>query len=625
MTDTKTTYGLPGKQVRKSLALLGRGMAQEKRIYVLAIGSSSIFGALTVLLSRVLGWLTDSTLLPILAGTKPANAVWLGAGILFAVVVGLALSIAARRIFAAMGTFALQAKHREALSAQLVTLPPQWHRQNSTGRLLSNVSSDAEAATTVFNPLPYALGVVVMLGISAYALFSVDLWLALAAMAIIPLMIAANVVFQRYMTPAVTLAQELRGEVAEVAHESFEGATLVKAMGTQSIENDRFTEQTQRLRNANVRVGVVRAMFDPVIEALPNIGSLAVLLVGVVRASQGYLGPGDIVGAAYLLSLLAVPVRSFGWVLADLPRSVIGYDRVAQVVDTVSTITPGTQSLTQERHTPLSVTFDHVAYTVIEEDGPVTILDDVSFHIPPGDVIALMGKTGAGKTTAVSLIARLADSTSGQLLLGEQDVKTLSRQALSDSVAFVAQTAFIFDDTVRANITLEDSSSVRTANQSQYPDAQVWEALELAQIAEHVRGLDGGLEAKLGERGSNLSGGQRQRFSIARALIRKPQVLILDDATSALDPEVEQAILQGLRTVLKTTVIMVAYRAASAKMADSVVFLGDGQILAMGSHEQLLATSAPYSELALAYDRETAARAELAAQTGPSMTTQEGN
>lgn len=625
MTDTKTTYGLPGKQVSKSLALLGRGMAQEKRIYVLAIGSSSIFGALTVLLSRVLGWLTDSTLLPILAGTKPANAVWLGAGILFAVVVGLALSIAARRIFAAMGTFALQAKHREALSSQLVTLPPQWHRQNSTGRLLSNVSSDAEAATTVFNPLPYALGVVVMLGISAYALFSVDLWLALAAMAIIPLMIAANVVFQRYMTPAVTLAQELRGEVAEVAHESFEGATLVKAMGAQSIENDRFTEQTQRLRNANVRVGVVRAMFDPVIEALPNIGSLAVLLVGVVRASQGHLGPGDIVGAAYLLSLLAVPVRSFGWVLADLPRSVIGYDRVAQVVDTVSTITPGTQSLTQERHTPLSVTFDHVAYTVIEEDGPVTILDDVSFHIPPGDVIALMGKTGAGKTTAVSLIARLADSTSGQLLLGEQDVKTLSRQALSDSVAFVAQTAFIFDDTVRANITLEDSSSVRTANQSQYTDAQVWEALELAQIAEHVRGLDGGLEAKLGERGSNLSGGQRQRLSIARALIRKPQVLILDDATSALDPEVEQAILQGLRTVLKTTVIMVAYRAASAKMADSVVFLGDGQILAMGSHEQLLATSAPYSELALAYDRETAARAELAAQTGPSMTTQEGN
>lgn len=625
MTERETIYGLPGKQVRKSLSLLSRGIAQEKRIYVLAIGSSSIFGALTVLISRVLGWLTDSTLLPILAGTKPANAVWLGGGILFLVVIGLALSIAARRIFAAMGTFALQAKHREALSSQLVSLPPQWHRQNSTGRLLSNVSSDAEAATTVFNPLPYALGVVVMLGISAYALFSVDLWLALAAMAIIPLMIAANVVFQKYMTPAVTRAQELRGEVAEVAHESFEGATLVKAMGTQSIENDRFTEETQRLRNANVRVGVVRAMFDPVIEALPNIGSLAVLLVGVIRASQGYLGPGDIVGAAYLLSLLAVPVRSFGWVLADLPRSVIGYDRVAQVVDTVSPLRAGNQSLTQERTAPLSVTFDHVAYTVTEEDGPVTILDDVSFHIPAGQVIALMGKTGSGKTTAVSLIARLADPTSGRVRLGDQNVRDLTRQVLSDSVAFVAQTAFIFDDTVRANITLEDSSSVGAANQSQFSDEQVWEALELAHIAQHVRGLDGQLEAKLGERGSNLSGGQRQRLSIARALIRKPQVLVLDDATSALDPEVEQAILSGLRTALKTTVIMVAYRAASAKMADSVVFLGDGQILAMGSHEQLLGTSAPYSELALAYDRETAARAELAAQTGPSLTPKEGN
>lgn len=601
---TKKQYSLPGNQLRKSLTLMGRGIAQEKRIYVLAIGVSALFGGLTVLISRVLGWLTDSTLLPILTGTAPAATVWKGAGVLFAVVVALALSIAGRRVFAAMGTFALQAKHREALSKQLVGLPPQWHRQNSTGRLLSNMSSDAEAATTVFNPLPYALGVVVMLGISAVALFSVDLWLALAAMVIIPIMIAANLVFQRYMTPAVTTAQELRGEVAEVAHESFEGATLVKSMGTQDTETQRFTRQTQALRFANVRVGIVRAMFDPVIEALPNIGSLLVLLVGVFRAAGGHLGPGDIVGAAYLLSLLAVPVRSFGWVLADLPRSVIGYDRVAEVVDTVNPLVPGTQELPGDPQSPLSVEFQHVAYSVVEDEGPTHILKDVSFEVPAGSVYALMGKTGSGKTTAVSLISRLADPTAGQVLVAGVDVATVTRQSLSRSVAYVAQTAFIFDDTIRANITLDPDSGSSTFAAPTFTDEQVWQALELAQIADHVRTLEGQLDAKLGERGSNLSGGQRQRLAIARALVRAPQVLILDDATSALDPEVEQAILGGLRRVLNATVIMVAYRAASARMADCVVFLADGEIVDLGPHDQLLASSALYSELALAYDRD---------------------
>lgn len=604
MTKKAPQYGLPGGQIRKSVVLMARGIRHEKGIYVLAIGASALFGGLTVLLSRVLGWLTDTTLLPILAGTKPAGAVWAGAGILFAVVVALALSIAGRRIFAAMGVYALQARHREVLSAKLVELPPQWHRQYSTGRLLSNVSSDAEAATAVYNPLPYALGVVIMLGISAYALFSVDVWLAWAAMAMIPLMIAANVVFQRFMTPAVTAAQELRGEVAEVAHESFEGATLVKAMATAEIEHRRFTAKTQQLRHANVRVGVVRAMFDPIIEALPNIGSLAVLLVGVFRAAQGALGPGDIVGAAYLLSLLAVPVRSFGWVLADLPRSVIGFDRVAAVADTANAIVPGDQTAVTPEAGPLAVEFENVAFSVHEDGTEIEILRGVSFRVAPGQVVAVMGKTGAGKTTAVSLLARLLDPTSGVVRVGDQDVRTLSRAALSKDVVLVAQSAFIFDDTVRANITLEGAEQVP----SEFSDAQIWQALELAHIAEHVRGLEGQLDAKLGEAGSNLSGGQRQRLAIARALIRTPRLLILDDATSALDPEVEQAILGGLRSVLDTSVIMVAYRAASAKMADQVVFLAEGKIVASGSHAELLDSSPEYAELALAYERQSSDR-----------------
>ena len=337
---------LTGSRFRRSLALMGRGIRVEWRIYVLAIGASALFGAATVAVSRAVGWATDAVVIPAIQGVDGARGrIWTAGLVLVAVALTLAVSVAARRVFAGFGFVNIQARHRRGVTRQYLRLPMSWHRAHPTGQLLSNASSDVEAATGVFNPLPFALGVVVMILVSAVMLVLIDPWLAAAALVVIPLAIVVNVVFQRYMSPAATRAQQLRAEVADVAHESFEAALLVKALGTADREEARFAERTDALRAAMVRVGTVRSLFDPVIELLPSLGTLLVLLVGAWRAATGAVDAGDVVTAGYLLTIMAVPVRAFGWVLGELPRGLVGHERIANVLDARGVLAPGSAPL----------------------------------------------------------------------------------------------------------------------------------------------------------------------------------------------------------------------------------------------------------------------------------------
>lgn len=606
-----------------------RGMRAHPGIYVLAVGASAMFGALTVAVSRAVGWATDSVVVPAIAGDEIArDRVWLGGLVLAAVALSLAVSVAARRIWAGFGFVGIQAGHRTALTRQYLRLPASWHRAHPAGQLLNHTTSDTEAATGVFNPLPFALGVVVMIGVSIVLLLTIDPWLALAALAVIPVTVGVNAVYQRHMSPAVTRAQRLRGDVADAAHESFEAALLVKSLGTEDREEDRFDARTQELRAANVRVGIVRSLFDPVIQTLPAVGTLLVLGVGTWRISTGDVEPGDIVTAAYLLTMMTVPVQAFGWVLGELPRALVGYERIAQVVDSTGALEYGDSRLPRTPGQPgLAVRLEGVGVDVPAISGArgrsITLLDDVDLDVEPGTTVAVVGTTGAGKTTLVSLLARLSDPTRGRVLLDGADARTLAEGEIPAQVAFVTQTTFIFEDTVRANVTLADEGAPGSPS-----DDEVWEALRLARLADTVRELAGGLDAPLGERGANLSGGQRQRLAIARALVRSPRLLVLDDATSAVDPRVEQEILRGLADRADeraadqavsgpgsdpaqapgTTVIMVAYRMSSVALADRVVHVEGGRVVDAGTHDELMARDPGYRELATAYEVETERR-----------------
>ncbi|MBO9554406.1 ABC transporter ATP-binding protein [Cellulomonas sp.] len=584
---------------------MARGMRAHPGTYTLAVGTSAVFGAATVGVSRVLGAVTDRVVVPALAGDPEARGdIWLAGLALVLVAVTLALSVAGRRVFAGKGFALIQADHRAAVTRQYLRLPMSWHRRHPTGQLLSNASADVEAATSIFNPLPFALGVVVMLAVAAVALFRTDVWLALSALVVIPLAIVANVVFQRHMAPAVGKAQQLRAEVADVAHESFEAALLVKALGTEHREEVRFSARAAQLRDANVRVGTVRAMFDPVIDLLPSLGTLLVLVVGTVQVTEGRIETGDVVAAAYLLTLLAVPVRAFGWVLGEAPRALVGYDRISRVLDARGELPDGTVPW-EPQGAGARVELRDVHLSVPGPRGPVELLHGVDLEVEPGRSVAVVGSTGAGKTTLVSLVSRLADPTTGAVLVDGVDLREMASADLTRHVAFVAQSTFVFEDTVRGNVTLADVGDPGSAS-----DDEVWEALRLAHVDDVVRGLPGGLDASLGERGANLSGGQRQRLALARALVRRPRVLVLDDATSAVDPRIEQAILTGLRGAQGSpTVLLVAYRMSSVLLADEVVHVDSGRVVDRGRHEELLARDPGYRELATAYEQESARRA----------------
>jgi ABC-type multidrug transport system fused ATPase/permease subunit len=403
-------------------------------------------------------------------------------------------------------------------------------------------------------------------------------------------------VYQRRLSPVATRAQQLRAEVSEVAHESFEGGLVVKTLGREAAETHRFRERAEALRDANVAVGRIRGLFDPVLEALPNLGVLAVLVIGSVRLESNAMSPGDLVNVAYLFTLLSWPIRALGWVLGEVPRSVVGWERVRGVLDASGSLPYGGAGLDGSGGaTGLEVREIRFAYET-EADRPV--LHDVSFATSPGRTVAVVGPTGSGKSTLTSLLVRLVDPADGSVLLDGVDLRDVRRGGIAATAALVPQQTFLFDDTVRGNVTLG----------LDVPDERVWEALRLAQAEGFVAALAEGLDTKVGERGATLSGGQRQRLALARALVRRPRLLVLDDATSSVDPQVEARILQSLREAQSdgaggSTVVVVAYRKATIALADEVVYMEHGRVVARGAHADLLDGSEGYRNLVNAYER----------------------
>ena len=570
--------------------VLGVAIKREPWIFTLSALGSVLFGALTVADAWVLGWATDNVVLPAFStgatttgGLIAILALFLGVAILRAV------GIVARRLGAGVMQYRMQATYRRAVTRQYLDLPMAWHHRHPTGQLLSNANSDVEAAFAPIAPLPMAVGTVAMMVIAVGQMLATDLVMAAVGLLVFPLVIVANVVFQRLSSPIFTHIQALRAELSEIAHESFDGAMVVKTLGRESEETDRFAAKASELRDEGVRAGRIRAAFDPLLEGLPNLGVLGVLGVGVWRVSNGMADPGDVVTVAYLLTIVAFPIRSIGWLLGEFPRSVVGFQRVNRVIDTVNETSYG-ESRIDPDSSGAALEIAGVDYSYVTGQR---LLDGLDFTIDPGRTVAVVGATASGKSTLTSLVTRLIDPVAGAIRVDGHDLRDLERGALADHVSLVPQSAFLFDDTVRGNVSLGADVS----------DDEVWEALRIAQADGFVAGLPHGLDSKLGERGTTLSGGQRQRLSLARALVRRPRLLVLDDATSAVDPEVEARILSAVRERGGgSTMLLIAYRKATIGLADEVLFLDAGRIVDRGTHEELLGRNPAYATLVNAYE-----------------------
>lgn len=595
----RVTAGVLGTGLR----LIGRAIREEPRVFAVAVAGSTAFGALTVASAVVVGEVVGRVVVPSIdSGRAVPAAVAAGAAAILALSLLKIAGIFGRRLGAGAMQYRLQAAYRRRVTRRYLELPLAWHRRNATGTLLSNANADVEALWFPIAPMPFAVGTILMLLTAIGALFAVDWTFALVGFAVFPALFALNVAYSRLMSPRISQAQALRAETSAIAHESFDGALVVKTMGREEHETERFEASAAKLRDAMIRVGRLRGLFDPLLEALPNLGTLAALVVGVIRLRQGAVDLADVVTVAFLFTVLAFPVRAIGWVLTELPRSVVGWERVNKVLTATGEMRYGDEptTLAGSERGPAALRLQGVTFAY--EGEPV--LHDVTFDVPAGATVALVGPTGAGKSTIISLAARLVDPDAGSVCYDGVDARELSAEALAATVALVSQVPFVFDDSVRGNVTLDRPG---------VDDAAMHEALRLAQAEGFVSRLPDGPDTMVGERGTSLSGGQRQRLTLARALAGRPRLLLLDDATSAVDPRVEAAILAGLRRgdpggAGRASILVVAYRRATIALADEVVYVERGRVAARGTHAQLLATEPGYAALVTAYERAEAER-----------------
>ncbi len=565
--------------------------------------ASAVFGAIAytsaiVASAFVIGAITDDLIVPVLRDGEPVGGRLMGAvGLIVAVAVWKSVGIVVRRASATYLQVVVQNDLRKELIRHQFGLTLRWYGSRGTGDLLSVTDVDARSATGVLAPLPFATGVIFLILGSATVMLLTDPFVGLVGLVLLTAVTSVNLRGSWLTFRLMEELQRRRGRVADIAHESFDGALTVKALGREDVETQRFTAASDHLRQGLLHIGRTWNDYRIVSEGLPTVGAVITLTVGVWRLSTGALDTGEIVRVMYLLSLIGGPLRLIGFLMWDLAASVAAFDRVDEVLQVDDVMPYGSVAAAPDAGAaPLEGSRIGFGY---EPDAQV--LHDVAFDLRAGRTLAVVGPTGAGKSTLTLLLARLWDPDAGILRLDGRDLRDLAAGATAAEIAYVTQETFLFDDTVTGNITLGQD----------VPHDDVVRAASTAGAHEFIAALPEGYATPLGERGATLSGGQRQRVALARALVREPRLLILDDATSALDPSVETAILRRLRSATSpSTVVVVAYRRSSIVLADEVLFVDDGRVVAHGTHEDLLVRVPRYADLLEAYERDHDAREE---------------
>src|SRR3954469_19438385 len=569
--------------------------------FVRAIVRSEAGGVIGAVLSGLL-WQTGAISAPLIVkyaidhGVVPRDShallVWLlallGVGLLEVIAGGM------RHIYAIRNRSATDARVRDAIFAHALRLDASYHDRVGPGELMSRASSDSEHVARMMDAIGHTIGYVLTVVAVAIVMLAIDAKLALVVLIPLPLVSVAAWAYSKRYDERTRRLQESWAEAATLVEETVSGIRVVKGLGAGAALSGRFRERSDTIVRRALDIARLDAVFNPALELLPLVGIASVLWFGGRRVINGDLSLGSFVAFNAYVVMLVWPLRVLGQRVSTLQKALAASARITEVLETEPRLREARHPRSLEQPVRGDVRLEGVRFG---HEGDRPVLDGLELHVAPGESLALVGATGSGKSTVAGLLARLYDPDGGRVVLDGHDLRELRLADVRQAVALVFEETFLFTESVRVNIRLSRPDA---------DDDAVAEAARLAGAAEFAAALPQGYETVLGERGFSLSGGQRQRIAIARAILANPAVLVLDDATSAVDATKEHEIRAALAEVMRgRTTLVIAHRPATIALADRVAVLEGGRIVQEGKHAELLRTSPPYRAL-LALETEAA-------------------
>jgi ATP-binding cassette, subfamily B, bacterial len=594
-----TARELPKGTVRRILGI-ARPYRRELTFFLALVVGSSLIGVITPLLA---GDIVNR--IASLDGTA-GDIVRIALFIAGLAVLDAAISLCTRWYSARIGEGVIY-DLRSRVFEHVQRMPVAFFTRTQTGALVSRLNNDVIGAQQAFtSTLSGVVSNVIGLVLTAGVMLTLSWQITLLSLVLVPLFVLPARRIGRRLQEITRESYGLNASMNATMTERFNvaGALLVKLFGRPSAEAESFRGRAARVRD----IGVLSAMYGRFFfTALTLVAALATALVyglGGWLAFTGSLSPGDVVALALLLSRLYGPLTALANVRVDVMSAMVSFDRVFEVLDLAPMIAEAPDAVPVPAD-DRSIEFDSVSFSypagsdvslpsleevsLPEHGGPVDVLHDVSFRVEPGALVALVGHSGAGKSTIANLVPRLYDVTGGSVRVGGIDVRTATLESLRDAIGVVSQDAHLFHDSIRANLLYARPEAT---------EAELWSALEGARIAALVRSLPEGMDTVVGDRGYRMSGGEKQRLAIARVLLKAPGIVILDEATAHLDSESEVAVQHALDAALSgRTSLVIAHRLSTIRSADRILVIADGRVAESGTHEQLLALGGRYADL----------------------------
>jgi len=474
---------------------------------------------------------------------------------------------------------------KNEIYAHYQTLPLSFYRQNNTGDLMARISEDVSHVRMYLGPaIMYSINLITLFLLVIPFMFSVNPTLTLYALIPLPILSISIYFVNNIMNRRSEEIQKSLSRLSTFVQEAFSGIRVLKAFVREVDSGHHFAAESEDYRVKSIGLAFVNALFFPLIMSLIGLSLILTVYVGGAGVINGTVSVGNIAEFIIYVNLLTWPVTALGWVTSIIQRAAASQKRINEFLQVRNDIYSEENIRIDIQG---AIEFDNVWFTY--PDSGITALKSVSFNVNPGESIAIIGTTGSGKSTIANIICRMYDVTRGTVKIDAIDIKDLDINQLRSQIGYVPQDVFLFSDTIKENIVFGNPG---------LDIKDIHQASKNADLYDNIMRFPNGFDTKIGERGITLSGGQKQRVSMARAIARKPSILILDDCLSAVDSKTENTILNSMKSIMQgRTSVIISHRVSSAKLANKIIFLDDGEVVEQGSHESLLAANGAYKNL----------------------------